>query len=248
MYSFLPPCTVYVNLNSCMMPTWPFHWNLVPYMNVLFLRWFSGVSFLLFIFYLFIFVNMYCSLWRGSKEEQLQHQPELIKIQTKTWSHKFLVLRWLLSTGCFVASWGNTIERWSYAITTMYHVIVHVGARLWRWRVICMPIHLKGSAVCASLQLEQQPCCSNSNMQIVTRNCDSVFHLLLDFGSERKTPGGPRVDWKACQVRGPVGLLCGCSFLPFSWGFRMKATQEIQPLDGNRLSQHQKSRHQPVFS
>lgn len=54
-----------------------------------------------------------------------------------------------------------------------------------------MPIHLKGSAVCASLRLEQQSCCSNSNMQIVTQKCDSVFHLLLDFGSEWKTPGGP---------------------------------------------------------
>lgn len=49
----------------------------------------------------------------------------------------------------------------------MCHVIVHVHARLWQWRVICMPIHLKGSAVCASLRLEQQSCCSNSNMQIV---------------------------------------------------------------------------------
>lgn len=109
----------------------------------------------------------------------------------------------------------------------MNHVILHVHARLWRWRVICMPIHFKGSAVRASFPLEQQSCCSISNMQIVTRKCDGVFHFFLVFGSEWKTSGGPRgwllwKGWKGCQVRGPVGFNCAWSLPPFSCGWRSR--------------------------
>lgn len=108
----------------------------------------------------------------------------------KTWSHTFFSCL-VVVLGYFVASWGNIIEKWGHAIMTVSHVIVHVRARLWRWRVICLPIHLKGSSVCLYRR-------SNSVLA-PTRICKlwhvgvtGFFIFFLTFDASGSFAGSPR--------------------------------------------------------
>lgn len=69
---------------------------------------------------------------------------------------------------CFVASCGNIKDKQSYAITTVSHVSVNVPCQTLTL-MGNLHVHSSSREFFLPIRLEQQCCCFNANMQIVTR-------------------------------------------------------------------------------